>query len=78
MNKLLKSTIKKSVICCGILALLSGCAVVDPFEREYLSDKVMQFDDGDSLELMQEQHILAGREGSVGGYGVAGGGCGCN
>ncbi|MBI5186430.1 MAG: DUF4266 domain-containing protein [Nitrospinae bacterium] len=74
--------LKKKILpgCAAILclALLAGCAVVDPFQREYLADRIMQFDDGDSVELMEEQHIFAGREGSVGGYGIAAGGCGCN
>lgn len=64
-------------MCLGLFGL-AGCAVVDPFQREYLADRIMQFDDGDSIEMMEEQHILSAREGSVGGYGIAAGGCGCN
>ncbi len=60
------------------LCFLSGCAVVSPSEREYLADRIMQFDEGDSEEYTQEQHILSSREGSAGGIGNAGGGCGCN
>jgi hypothetical protein len=33
--------------------------------------------EGDTLDLMFTEHILASREGAAGGTGAGGGGCGC-
>ncbi len=58
----------------GLLSLLMGCAV-SQWEREHLSDPIMQ---GDSPDVqMMKQHILKNREGSPGGTGSASSGCGC-
>ena len=57
--------------------LLAGCATVHPWQREKLAERKMQFapdPDEDELDL----HMQEAREGSSGGYGSAGGGCGCN
>ena len=37
----------------------------------------MQFDP-DPLEARMNQHVYTSKEGSSGGYGIGGGGCGCN
>jgi hypothetical protein len=62
----------------ALLALaLAGCATVKPWEKEKLAERKMQFapdPDEDELDL----HMQEAREGSVGGHGSAGGGCGCN
>lgn len=58
-------------------AVLSGCAGVKPWEREYLADPVMQFDYNKEEKSVKE-HFLGTREGSTGSFGVSGGGCGCN
>jgi len=67
-----------------VLMLLSlfftGCATlerVQPWEREVLADPIMQLEP-DPQEAALDEHILSTREGSAGGYGAAGGGCGCN
>jgi hypothetical protein len=60
-----------------LLALLSGCARVKPYERELLAKPIMTFQP-DPYEDVLDLHMLEAREGSVGGYGSAGGGCGCN
>ena len=57
--------------------LLSGCATVRSYERELLADPVMQ-PELIPESLFLEQHFICTREGSAGGYAVAGGGCGCN
>ncbi|MFQ5456330.1 MAG: DUF4266 domain-containing protein [Nitrospirota bacterium] len=57
------------------LFILSGC--VAPWKREYLADPIMQFDYFANEKAVKE-HLLGAREGSSGGYGVGGGGCGCN
>lgn len=58
----------------------AGCASFDPpsaWEKQYLARPDMQFD-ADKLDVKNIQHIYFSREGSAGGYGVGGGGCGCN
>jgi len=40
-------------------------------------DPIMQFE-GDPQASAQVRHAIENREGSYGGAGVAGGGCGCN
>ena len=69
----------------GLLFLVSlpGCALVQshqlvqPYEREVLSKPMMQFD-FDKTETAAREHFLNSLEGSAGGFGVGGGGCGCN
>jgi hypothetical protein len=55
---------------------LSGCVTVKPQERTFLADPAMQF--GADRNAAQVKHAVENREGSFGGEGVAGGGCGCN
>jgi hypothetical protein len=57
-------------------AILTGCATVQPWERERLSDPYMIFDENPILKGMQEHYINI-REGSEGGNGSQSGGCGC-
>jgi hypothetical protein len=54
-----------------------GCATVKPQERAVLADPIMQFE-GDPKAAAQLRHAIENREGSYGGAGVSGGGCGCN
>ena len=65
------------VIVVGLIAGLSGCVPVKPYQREFLSKKIMVFQP-DPHEDVLDQHMIEAREGAVGGYGSAGGGCGCN
>ncbi len=62
-----------------IVLLFAGCGryAVRPDEKEYLADRIMQ-PDYDPIETALDQHVLSNREGSAGGSGAAGGGCGCN
>jgi len=53
-----------------------GCSTVKPYERELLAQPGMKLDP--SPDALAEQHMLESREASSGGYGGAGGGCGCN
>ena len=57
--------------------LLTGCATVKPQQRSVLADPIMQFE-GDPQANAQLRHAIDNREGSYGGGGVSGGGCGCN
>jgi hypothetical protein len=63
------------------IALLGGCAVpepwVKPYERERLADPIMSLS-RESLSGKHREHVREVREGSRGGNGVQGGGCGCN
>jgi len=58
---------------------LAGCAYAppQPWEKGELARPDMQFD-ADPLEAKANQHIYTSKEGAAGGYGVGGGGCGCN
>ena len=64
----------------ALSALLSGCASFappQPWEKQYLARPSMQFD-ADKLDVRNTQHIYYSKEGAAGGYGIGGGGCGCN
>lgn len=62
-----------------LLALLGGCGrmAVRPSEKEHLADRTMRMD-ADRQEQAADDHVLSNREGSAGGKGTGGGGCGCN
>ncbi|HXU73567.1 MAG TPA: DUF4266 domain-containing protein [Polyangia bacterium] len=55
----------------------AGCVRVKPYERELLAKPTMTFQP-DPHEDVLDNHMLEAREGAAGGYGSAGGGCGCN
>jgi hypothetical protein len=55
----------------------SACVTVRAQQRAVLADPVMQFE-GEAHSEALRNHALENREGSFGGSGVAGGGCGCN
>lgn len=55
----------------------SGCVTVKPEDREFLANPAMTFG-AHGASASQEHHVLDNREGSTGGGGVTGGGCGCN
>lgn len=61
------------------IALLSGCAMQppQPWEKGNLARKEMTMD-ADPLDQAFTQHIYFSKESASGGYGVGGGGCGCN
>ena len=53
----------------------TGCATVQPWQRGLLADSCMIFDADATTAYMT--HWQESREGSMGGFGVQGGGCGC-
>jgi hypothetical protein len=78
----------RAMVCLGsgrvgiaLLALVvAGCASFNPprpWEKGELARPQMQFDP-DPLEARIQQHIYTSKEAATGGYGVGGGGCGCN
>ncbi len=60
---------------------LAGCSNIEPwvkpYERDKLADPIMALD-GDPVSTAYIQHVYEAREGSKGGEGAVGGGCGCN
>jgi hypothetical protein len=59
---------------------MTGCATLQPpqpWEKGDLAKASMQIDP-DPLQTTLEQHIYTSKEAATGGYGVGGGGCGCN
>lgn len=70
----------KRLVSALLLALAmapAGCARVRPYQREYLSQRPMD-PASEATEDRFRQHWQDSREGSTGGFGAAGGGCGCN
>jgi len=62
-------------VLCGVL--LSACAGPRAWEKGALAKPEMTMG-GDALEQRYMQHIYSSKENASGGYGVGGGGCGCN
>ena len=60
-----------------LFALASGCVRVAAYQREYLAKPTMN-PEAAPLEQKLDTHVTEYREGSIGGTGVGGGGCGCN
>lgn len=69
---------KKLLLLIGI-AVLTGCAIKPPqaWEKGHLAKPEMYMG-GDPLDERFLQHIYSSKENASGGYGVGGGGCGCN
>lgn len=68
------------LITAAAVTLLSGCAgigQVQPWEKAHLAKPAMTFE-SDPLDQRFMQHIYGSKEAASGGYGVGGGGCGCN
>lgn len=61
-----------------VAALLSGCITrVPSWDRDLLAEKKMQLIP-DPMENEMDEKIYFSKEGSSGGQGIGGGGCGCN
>ncbi|WP_396587867.1 DUF4266 domain-containing protein [Bermanella sp. R86510] len=67
-------------------ALMSACSVLEPmttfepvkpWEKGILAKPQMDIA-GDPIDKYVDDHIYYSKEGSTGGTGVGGGGCGCN
>ena len=66
-----------SIVAVACALSLSACVVVKPYQREHLSERVMT-PGAEHGEDTFRQHWQGSREGATGGFGAAGGGCGCN
>ena len=72
------NVLPRTVLLASLLGVSSaGCVTVKASQRAVLADPIMQFE-GDPQATAQLRHAVDNREGSYGGGGVAGGGCGCN
>jgi len=62
-----------------VLGTSAGCTHlgVQPWEREVLAREDMQ-PDSNALDTAFDDHIYFSKEGTSGGRGFGGGGCGCN
>ncbi len=71
----------KKLICFAALAsVLCGCSSFAPpqaWEKGTLAKPEMMMS-SDPLDQRFRQHIFSSKENASGGYGVGGGGCGCN
>jgi hypothetical protein len=74
-----KNVVSRCLLAAALASSLAGagCVTVKPQQRSVLADPIMQFE-GDPQANAQLRHAIDNREGSYGGGGVAGGGCGCN
>ncbi len=65
----------------GALLLCAACSDIQPwvkpYERDRLADPIMAWE-RDAISAAYMDHVREVREGSRGGTGAAGGGCGCN
>jgi uncharacterized protein DUF4266 len=70
---------RKLIVLATVCIALEGCAtpVVQPWEREVLARDDMQLD-SNALDVAFDDHIYFSKEGTSGGRGFGGGGCGCN
>ena len=59
-----------------IAGICTGCAVVKPFEREKLTDPLIEPRSQFEKQSL-DQKFFTSREGSIGGADGIGGGCGC-
>jgi len=65
------------ILLLGSVLMLSACTTVQPWEKDLLAKPSMALV-ADDLEIYLDEHIYFSKEGSSGGQGVSGGGCGCN
>lgn len=68
------------------ITCLTGCSILEPmftpedvkpWQKGILAKKQMSLK-GDPIDEYVDEHIYFSKEGSTGGKGVGGGGCGCN
>lgn len=63
----------------SLAILFAGCSIqpVSPWEKGNLANKAMLGSSSEQYSALQH-HAYGSKEGTMGGYGVGGGGCGCN
>ena len=75
MNSLKK--IIGRVLILTLFCMMSGCQTVNAWERGNLAKPQMALE-VDPLTSALSLHTFSSKEAASGGYGVGGGGCGCN
>ncbi len=70
---------KRVIFILAFGVLLTGCGItpIHPWERDRLAQQKMQLIP-DPMEHEVDEKVSFSKEGSTGGAGVGGGGCGCN
>ena len=68
---------KRALLVVSLALSAAGCVVVKPYQREHLAERVT-LPSAEATEDRFRQHWQGSREGSEGGFGATGGGCGCN
>lgn len=71
-----KSMIKPSILTLTLVATLSGCSTVEPWERGTLA-KPQMAPVPHPLQRSLSTHVYNSREAASGGDSAGGGGCGC-
>ena len=74
---IVRSVARALALACALSLGACAWAPPKPWEKGALAQPAMQFD-ADKLEAKYQEHIYWSREGASGGYGIGGGGCGCN
>jgi len=75
-----KHSMRNLLLSLAVVIGCAGCASFNPpqpWEKGELAKPAMQFDP-EVLQARFREHTYVSKEGSSGGYGVGGGGCGCN
>ncbi|NRA72253.1 MAG: DUF4266 domain-containing protein [Gammaproteobacteria bacterium] len=73
--------IKKATVMAVVLSFaLSSCTIVPvkPWQKGTLAQDIVKFGGPNPMIKKFEEHIYTSKEGTKGGGGVSGGGCGCN
>ncbi len=67
------------IFLCVLSIFFSACtSKVKPWEKGILAQKHMQLGGGEPMMKKVNEHVFTSKEGSFGGGGIGGGGCGCN
>lgn len=75
MHNLIKIPLRLALLAI-LIGAFSACVKVKPWEKGNFTKRHMAFEP-DPLESRFVQHVYASKEGSSGGYGIAGADCGC-
>ena len=65
------------VVSFAVMASACSSVGVQPWQRGHLAQQKMQLEPS-PLDTFLDEHVYFSKEGSSGGRGVGGGGCGCN